>query len=33
MKRILIDTHVLIWWMCGDKEFSDYEVQLLDGEL
>jgi len=22
MKRILLDTHALIWWMCGDKKLG-----------
>ncbi len=33
MKRILLDTHALIWWMCGDKKLGhDAKEQIATVE-
>ncbi|MDO5687256.1 MAG: type II toxin-antitoxin system VapC family toxin [Neisseria sp.] len=29
MKRLLLDTHVLIWWLLEDKNLSQYATDLI----
>ena len=32
MKRILLDTHALIWWMNGDQALSEFAIECIANE-
>jgi len=29
MRRLLLDTHVLLWWLCDDENLGDQATQLI----
>jgi len=32
MKRILLDTHALIWWMNGDQSLGEFAFECIENE-
>jgi len=29
MRRLLLDTHVFLWWLCDDENLGDHATQLI----
>ncbi|NQZ87314.1 MAG: type II toxin-antitoxin system VapC family toxin [Colwellia sp.] len=32
MKRVLLDTHALIWWMNGDQALGEFALECIENE-
>ena len=32
MKRILLDTHALIWWINGDQALGEFDLECIASE-